>query len=919
MSLDFIAPAWLLLLAPLALVWWRRRTPDRAHHGLRALFPALVVLALAQPRLNLERRGGVLVVVADRSASLPPDAASREDEIIRLLEQERGSHDRLAIVGFAETVGLEQMPSPGRFPGFTGFYAGTASRLSAALDTARGLIPRDRHGRILVLGDGRFTDSDPLDLGLERGARIPVDHRLLERASGLDMAVMGLDLPTTVEPGEAFQFSAELLIPEATEITYRLLRDGRELANATVRFAAGRRHLLFQDRLAAAGNARYRLEITSPLTDPYPENNRADAIVAVLGGKPLLHAGPAGSRLPQLAAAGGLDIVHLDPAAMQWNLDGLSRFRGVILENTPASSLGHAGQEALARFIEDLGGGLMITGGRQSFGVGGYFNSPLSELLPVSMELRREHRKLSTAVVVVLDRSGSMSIGVPGGLTKMDLANQGTAAALELLTDNDEIGVLAVDSQAHIIVNLAKIGDGRDAMARRIRAIKSMGGGIFVYEGLHQAAKMIAGASAGTRHIILFADAADAEEPGDYKKLVAQLRELGVTLSVIGLGTEKDCDADLLKDIAARGGGNIYFSDSAKELPQLFAQETLTVFRGAFVEEPTPLVWAEDLPTLTEVPAADPPPLGGYNLCYLRPGARLGARADDEYQSPLLAFWQRGAGRTLAFTGEVDGKFTGEFGAWPGTGPLYLSCLRWLASREGENDDWFVSAQRDGNDVLVSLELDPARERDPFRARPRLLHLRETPAGILREELPFSWAGRDRLTCRATLAGDGASHFHLLAEKPDGKAVVQHCASQCLPYPLEFVPETDPGRGPRTLARLAALTGGSERHTFDGIFRDIPPFRRPIPLWHALALAAILALLLEVAYRRLGFAVWRQARAATPAFAKFAPRNPVAPTDQPGTPTTPPPSGSILGAIRKARHSSDQRLRDEPPPPHEES
>ncbi len=912
-GLHLLAPAWLLLAAPLGWLWWRRRGPDHCHHLLHGLILAMGILALAQPRLELERRGGVLVVVADRSASLPADATERQAEIIRLLEKERGKHDRIAVVSFAETVHLEQMPEPVRFPGFTSYQAGTASRLGAALELARGLVPRDRHGRILVLGDGRFTDTDPLDIGLGQGATVPIDHRLMARATGLDPAILGIDLPTTVEPGEAFQFSAELLVPEPMAIRYRLLRDGEELGSGAADLAAGRRHLLFQDRLAVPGNARYQLEITTPPADPYPENNRADAIIAVLGAKPLLHAGHPDSRLPVLARAGGVDLEHLAPEAMDWSLNGLSRFRGVVLENMPAARIGHAGQDALAHFITDLGGGLMLTGGRQSFGVGGYFNSPLDELLPVSMELRREHRKLSTAVVVVLDRSGSMAAGVPGGLTKMDLANQGTAAVLGLLTDHDELGVLAVDSSAHVVVPLAKVGEERAGMARRIRAITSMGGGIFVYEGLRHAADMIAKAGAGTRHVILFADAADAEEPGKYQDLVARLRDIGVTLSVIGLGSERDSDAELLKDIAARGGGNIHFTAAAEELPQLFAQETLTVFRGAFVEEPTSFAWAEDLPLVAEVPPGDPPPIGGYNLCYLRPGAGLGARTLDEYQSPLLAFWQRGAGRTLAFTGEVDGTYTGDFGAWAESGPLHLSCLRWIAQRQGEGENWFVTAERDGSDLAVTLDLDPARERDPFRVRPRLLQLRESPIGIRRTESPFTWVGKDRLVCRVPVGDEGPGHFHLVAERPDGKATIQHVASQCLPYPLEFTPETDPGRGPRTLARLAALTGGQERHSLDGIFREIPPFRRPIPLWHALALAALGILLLEVAYRRLGLG-HRTFAPTTPTPARLpgtpARRDAPAPDASAGPSAPPLPAGNVIGALRKARDRSRERHGD---------
>ena len=95
---------------------------------------------------------------------------------------------------------------------------------------------------------------------------------------------------------------------------------------------------------------------------------------------------------------------------------------------------------------------------------------------------------------------------------------------------------------------------------------------------------MVQESEKGTRHIVLFADAADAEEPGDYVRLLATLEPLGITVSVIGLGSETDSDAAFLKDVAARGKGRIHFTASADELPRLFAQEAITVARSSFVD-----------------------------------------------------------------------------------------------------------------------------------------------------------------------------------------------------------------------------------------------------------------------------------------------------------------------------------------------
>jgi hypothetical protein len=159
-----------------------------------------------------------------------------------------------------------------------------------------------------------------------------------------------------------------------------------------------------------------------------------------------------------------------------------------------------------------------------------------------------------------------MAMPAGGGRKKIDLADLGTVQVLDLLSPMDEIGVFAVDTTPHEIVPLDSV-EHNAAYRGKILAIDSMGGGIYVYEALVASARMISGAQAQTKHIILFADASDSEQSDHYEEIVDKLREAGITVSVVGLGTDHDCDANLLKDIARRGGGECYFSDNPDEIP----------------------------------------------------------------------------------------------------------------------------------------------------------------------------------------------------------------------------------------------------------------------------------------------------------------------------------------------------------------
>ena len=343
----------------------------------------------------------------------------------------------------------------------------------------------------------------------------------------------------------------------------------------------------------------------------------------------------------------------------------LSNYSGVIIENVPHQLIGDIGVAELVNWVKTSQGGLLLTGGQRSFGQGGYYQSALDPILPVSMELRKEFRKASVAMMLVLDRSGSMTAPASGGKTKMDLANIASANVVDLLTPMDEVGVLAVDTTAHTIVKLQSLTN-RESIRRKILKIQSMGGGIYVYEGLSNAVNALRTSSASSRHIILFSDANDSENPAGYKKLLAECEKEGITCSVIALGKKTDVDAALLIDVATRGKGRVFFTTKAKELPELFAQDTFTVARP-FIDEIVEVQATANMKTFLPGIVTDEAQgikVGGYNMTYLRDTANLAMVTKDDNTAPLLAAWHVGLGRTAVYTGQIDGKWTGPIAAW---------------------------------------------------------------------------------------------------------------------------------------------------------------------------------------------------------------------------------------------------------------
>ncbi len=850
--LVFFQPVWLLVLIPLAVAFLVWPLPARGLRILRAVTFVLVVLALAQFVIRLPDRAGTVIVVVDRSESMPKQAATSEKEIIDLLHKSMGPRDQLGVVAFGRQAIVEQAPQRGDFGAFTAQVGSEHSDLNGALESALTLIPPDGGGRILVVSDGRWTGRDPAIAAARAAGRgVPVDYRLLTRPQVSDVAIQSLLAPEAVQPGQAYILSAWIRSPVEQEVQYQLVRGSTIIGSGTRQLSAGLTRLMFRDRAGQSGVYDYTLEVQGPKEDPIPENNSARALVSVEGTKPILSISAAGddSGLVKLLRGGGVGVTGLTPLQGRWTLEELAQYSAVLIENVSANQIGASGMETLASWVEETGSGLLMTGGQKAYGPGGYFKSPLERIMPVSMEMRREHRKLSLAIVVALDRSGSMSVPVGGGRIKMDLADLGTVQVLDLLSPMDEIGVIAVDSSPHVIVPLDSV-DKNLGQRSRILAIDSMGGGIFIYEALAAAAGMITGAKAETRHIILFADAADSEEPGRYQDLIAKCNEAGVTISVVGLGTEADSDANLLKDIAARGGGTCYFTANAEEIPRLFAQDTFTVARSTFINEPSPFQITAGYSTLGAPLTESPPRLGGYNLCYIKPEANLAAVTSDEYKAPVVASWNAGNGRVLCFAGEADGKYSGEFAAWPETGEFYSTLARWVAGKRQPlpADELLTEQVRDGV-CFVQLHLDPQRKAEPFSALPRVKTLHGLPgAAPGRQAVAMQWKNADLL--EAAFPITGRETVLNTVEIPGQQPVT--LAPVCLPYSPEFAPD-QPGRGAATLAQLATTSGGKERIEMAQTWADLLSRPRFVEMSPWLLVVAVVLFLLEVFDRRTGW------------------------------------------------------------------
>ncbi|HEY1086527.1 MAG TPA: VWA domain-containing protein, partial [Archangium sp.] len=595
--------------------------------------------------------------------------------------------------------------------------------------------------------------------------------------------------------------------------------------------------LTFRDLVDAPGLAAYELRADTP-DDGVPENDIGRAVVRIEGPPRvlLITDKPKGTLARTLAESNlALEVKQPGPLTMEL-LEGVG---AVVLEDVEAGRLSENGLHVLAQFVREAGGGLVMTGGKHAYGEGGYRKSPVEDLLPVSLEVREEQRKAAIAMSIIMDCSCSMGVQVPDGRTKMELAAEGVVGALQLLNPRDEASVFMVDTEPHEIFSMQPVAGGLPL--GKVAKGFSGGGGIYVGVGLRTAKEQVLKSDKPTRHVVLFSDAADSENPDDYERTLADLARENVTVSVIGMGSRADPDAKLLEEVAKRGNGRIYFAEDVTSLPRIFSQETIAVARSTFVEERSETKVALDLPQLGKLPTAEGPAIGGYNLTYLKPLASVGYRTADNNEAPVVAMWPRGAGRVAALTAEVDGPFTGDFRGWAGQRALLVQLVRWTMPPLALQLDAVARAQLNGNDLHVTLDFDPAAP--PPTGTPTLVLM----AGDAKQkplELPMRWEDEDRVGAHFVLPGSGT--WHPVVKLGDR-------LFRAPPVTLPWAPEFEPApvsEGKALLGSVAKAGGGVERIAMAGLFKEAVESEAAVPLAPALLAICVALLVAEVFVRR---------------------------------------------------------------------
>ncbi|MGZ3407929.1 MAG: VWA domain-containing protein, partial [Polyangia bacterium] len=594
MSVELLRPQalWMLCALPLVALALGASLVDlspwqqRLSALLRMLLVAVLAIALARPSTVGERRVVATVLLVDVSASIGDRQLDAARKLVEEARAARRGDDVLRLVTFGAHPRLVELPPDGvPLPADAlARHDADGSDLAAALTLAYGLHPPGTLPRALLISDGNETEGDLAAEAAEaarRGVRVSVAS--FPRAADDEVLVRALTLPGDVKVGAPFEVTAEVYSSRAQSATLTLYRDefinpldGRKV----VALAAGANTIKWKAEVAQAGFSTFKATLSAapkePLHDTLPGNNSAVASVAVKGKPRVLYVEGEPAAAAYLANALKRESIDVD-VRTSYGLPSspreLAAYDLVILSDVAQTYVGPAQMAALEGYVRDLGGGFIMAGGENSFGAGGYTGSRLEKLLPVRFDTEKKRDQPGLALVLAVDRSGSMTG------EKLELAKEAAKATAELLGADDLIGVIAFDSQPTNIVRLQRA-------ANRVRIQSDIsrltaGGGTNILPALKEAYDQLDPAHAKLKHVILLTDG-QASYDG-IRELCDEMAEHKITISAVGVGQE--ADKTLLTMIAERGGGRFYFTQSAQNIPKIFTKETTEVARHPLVEE----------------------------------------------------------------------------------------------------------------------------------------------------------------------------------------------------------------------------------------------------------------------------------------------------------------------------------------------
>ncbi len=864
---EFTRPILMIMILPVMTVlgfWFVRSLSDFPKPQrvvslvTRSSIALLLVLALAGFTWLHRTTDRFVIFVVDQSQSIGENAEKAADEYLKRAADEKGRH-RVAYLPFASTVeSVQEEPvtsdlrssikgkakdpvEQARARGAQATADDAAKRdgtnLAAAIEAAAGSMPPGYVPHIVLLTDGNQTDGNALAAASR--SRVPVSTIPLPARSEPEVQVSEVRVPAEVREGEPFFVDVSVHSNHDDEGLIEVFRGDHKVISETRALKTGENRFRFQQSIDGDRMAVLKVRLSGLKQDTLLDNN-ADAGLVYSAGKPrvlIIESDP--NLIQDLAYAlkdEGIQVDVRPPQGMPDSLAALQNYELLVLSNVPATALTQQQMEITRTWVQELGGGFMMLGGEQSFGLGGYYKSTLEEILPVRSDFEKEKEKPSLGMVLIIDKSGSMDGD------KIEMAKSAARSAVELLGNRDQMAVLAFDGDTYVISEMQSAGN-KGKIADEIARIEA-GGGTTMYPAMEMAYEILNSTSTKLKHVVVLTDGVSS--PGDFEGLAQQMVSAKMTVSTVAVGGDGSTDTQLLESIARVGRGRYYLTEDPAQVPQIFARETVTASKSAIDEQPFVPQVVRATHALAEIDLEAAPFLLGYVMT--RPKPTCEVILATEKGDPLLAWWRYGLGMTAAFTSDAKSRWAAEWLTWPGYGKFWTQVVRQLM-RKSDAKGIQVTVNREGKHTDIAV--DAVSEIGQFLNNSEV-ELTVINPQLRRDKSPMRQTAPGRYSTDLMTPIPGSYHIEITLRQ-DGQVLYRQWRGLMVGYSDELrIQPTNTA----LLKEVANVSGGSFNPEPSQLFeRHGESTTRPTPLGPWLLTLAAILVVLDVALRRVDFAL----------------------------------------------------------------
>ncbi len=859
---------------------------------LRAVLLLLVCLALVGLRASRRTRDLAVVFVLDRSASTQSAWEGQVSWLERAL-QYKAPRDRAALVVFGRDAWVDRaLSTASELSAIATLPRRDATDIEQAVRLGLTLIPEGAPGRLVILTDGLETSGRAL--WALREARAQGIELLVAKFGqgepGPEVWISDMRLPSRVYPGDRVPVSVEISanVPQNVRLIWTA---AEQTGQETLSIVGATRTQLFSFQAPESGFLSLRACV-EPVRDVFLQNNCADGWAWVASPPQVWVVGDPAERaaLIQALRQAGLSVEARLPEELPLTASGFVDVAALVLVNTPARTLAPQTLAALHTFVRDLGGGLVAVGGPESYGVGGWLETPLEAMLPVDMRVQDPRRFPPLAMMVVIDKSGSMA-NAEAGIPKIRLAAEATIRVAETLNDTDVLAVIAYDDRPADTLGPVSMSQ-RASLVAQLQRLQAGGGGIYIQESVAYAAGLLREVDLpleAQRHILLLADGSDAEHQQGTLALIETLRAEDVTVSAVAIGIGQD--VNFLARVADLGEGRFYLAQRAADLPAIFAEEAARAKRSYVVE-----TLFYPVPVSTWTPVLDisaTPALRGYVATTPKTAAQVVWQATQG--DPLLAIWQYGLGRSVAWTSDATGRWSADWISWDAFARFWGGVVRDVLPAPSDTGVTLrVLMEDDKAHVLVDVVNEDANYVNDLALAVHIAH-------------PLSEADAWAIPLHQTAPGRYEGYFDL--PQLQGALLLRLSGDRSFitgwspPASLEYVPGDAAAAVARLVAQGDARTMTDPEKAFAHTLRG-REVGQPLSPW--LLVLALCLWPLDIAWRRLALTRADLAHFFTKLTAWWGERRSLEP---PGTSDAAPTLAAQL------RQKQQRTLEDKPTPP----